>query len=412
VVAAVARHEFLTHLRRRSFLLTTALVPMLGLGLSLFVSLTGLALLGGAGLEVGSPKTGSAGGPRVGYVDPGGFVTRMPPGLVEGVLHAYADEAEGRRALRAGLVDVVYVLPEDYPSDASVVRIATGLAAIGDDRQLDRLLRASLWPQADEAILADLEDPGRRITTDHVPGYAGGRAERYGASPSRWAVPVAVGALLFSTIFMLSSFLLQSVTTEKESRVMEVLLTSVRPFHLLVGKLLGLGLLGLLQVSVWSLSSLVLLNVGSLAAFRHLAAGLGTLELLLTVAFFALGFVFYASLMASVGALAPSFQESGPLTLAVMAPAWLPILLLQPMLQDPGGGLARALSLVPLTSPLVMLLRVLSGSATPAEVVLSLLLLVGGAAGVLALAARLFQARLLLSGTLPTPTVVWRALRA
>lgn len=413
MVVLVARHELLTHLRRRSFLFTTALVPILGLAISLVGGIGG-ALVAGDGTAAGLGAPGRPPGTlaRIGYVDPAGFVTRQPPGAAGDSYQRYTDRTAAGRALADGEIDVVYLLPAAYPRDRTVVRIAPGLTlAAADGPAFETLLRANLWPQADAAQLADLANPGRRVIIHSGLRAGSTDGNAVAADSQRFIVPVAVGVLIYSTIFMLSSFLLQSVTTEKENRIVEILLTSVRPSWLLGGKVLGLALLGLLQIGVWTGLGLLLPRSDSLALAQRAVADLGAPVVLLALAYFLLGFLFYASLMAAVGALAPSFQESGPLTFVVLAPAWLPFILLGPLLRAPDAPPARILSVLPPTAPLVMLLRTSSGPVPRAEIALSLLLLIGATAAVLWLTARLFRASMLLAGSLPGPGEVIRALR-
>jgi len=411
VTLLVARHEFLMHLRRRSFVLSTALVPLLGLSASLVVGLGGADLVG----QLGSSEPGQLAregySGRIGYVDRGGFVASLPADGAEGTFRAYPDEAAARQALRGREVDVVYVLSSDYPADRRVVRIAPGMTFAADDgRALEHLLRHNLWPEGSESLLADLAQPMRRVVVERDAGPEAVRSGLLELGPRRMLVPVIIAAFLYSTIFMLSSFLLQSVTTEKENRVVEILLTSLPPFQLLTGKVLGLGLLGLLQLAVWSLSGLFVWHSDARAILGLAALNLGWRVALLALTYFLLGFLFYASLMASIGALVPSFQESGPLAFVVLAPAWMPFVILQTLLREPDGWLARLLSLLPPTAPLVMTMRVLSGGVPPGEILLGFLIFVAGAVLVLWLAARLFRANLLLSGDAVGLRSLWSAL--
>jgi ABC-2 type transport system permease protein len=133
--------------------------------------------------------------------------------------------------------------------------------------------------------------------------------------------------------------------------------------------------------------------------------------LVLAVAFFAAGYFFYASLMAAIGALAPSLKEAGPLTLAILVPAWAPFLVIRPILSDPGGRLARTLTMLPPTAPLVALLRASVSDVPALEVALSLAALVGSAVLVLWAAGRWFQASISLGGGFPSPLQLVGALR-
>lgn len=406
-VATVARHEFMTFLRRRTFLFTTLFLPLFG-------ACAGFAA-GGAGAVVGRgltsafdiSDTAAAAQRRVGYVDPEGFVKRLPPGI-DGVEYvAYPDEAAARRGVGAGEIEAAFVLPRDYPATSEVERISTGLQARGGDRlPLDYLLWANLWPEADASDIAAMAAPGKLVDLAlDLPRYRMAQGNVVAL-----AVPLLLGVMLYSAIFTVSSFLLQSVTSEKESRVLEVLLTSVRPLALLSGKVIGLGALGLVQVAVWGGLGLLVGRSGgaALLALAGLRVGPGVLGV--ATLFFLLGYFFFASLMGAVGALAPSFKESGALTFVVLFPAWIPFFVLEAILSEPNGSLARGLTLLPPTAPLVVLVRVVSAPVPPGEILASAALLLVSSALVLWVAARLFSASILLAGGVPAPRDVWAAL--
>jgi ABC-2 type transport system permease protein len=287
--------------------------------------------------------------------------------------------------------------------------MAAGQEVRGGDRQrLNELLRANLWPAAGADDLAALADPGKRVRLAvDPPRY---RVEEGG--PLAFLLPILLGVLLYSSIFTVSSFLLQSVTTEKETRIIEILLTSVRSFDLLLGKVIGLGGLGLLQIGIWSGAGAVLAGGGTLAQIAPGSLSFPKEWLGIGLLYFLAGYFFYASAMAAIGAVAPSLKESGPITLALLLPAWVPFLLLRPILSDPGGALARALSVFPPTAPMVALLRLTSGHLPAWEAALGLLLLVSSGLLVLAAAGRLFRASILLAGSPPSARSLARALRS
>jgi ABC-2 type transport system permease protein len=404
----VARHEFLHHLKRRGFLLTTFGLPIVGLLFGVLIGSAG-GLVGrgiASALEVGGEAVGRP-AVRIGYVDPGGFIARTPSEMdARFVVYGTADEA--RVAVLDGAVDAAYVLPATYPVDQTVERLAIGLRDQGRDTlPFEQLLRANLWPAGSAAAVADLAVPARRVDLALDPA----RYRLAKGNVIAIAVPLLLGVFLYIAIFTGSSFLLQSLTTEKESRVIEILLTSTRPMSLLTGKLLGLGALGLLQMLVWSVFAIIVSGpvVGLLMAVGGLA--LGPKVVLAGFAYFLLGYFFYGSLMAAVGAVSPSFRESGALTFVVLFPAWIPFFALQAILADPNGTAATVFSLLPPTAPLVGMIRVVSADVPTGQLVLSLALLALGALVVLLAAARLFQASILLASGAPSWRGVWRALK-
>lgn len=411
-VVRVARREFAWHVRRRSFVLTTLGLPVLGLMVAAATALFGAGAAAAAGAAVGralevDELRRSAEAPRIGLVEPaaagdpaaaGGEVVVTAAGITR-----YADVPAARAALDAGAVDSVFVVAPGAAGGADVVRLARSWAPPGGD--VDAVvdhLRARAWPAAPPALATAMARPQSRIEVTMVappaPQSAAVAAARDADDPSRIALAMAVGLLLYTTIFTASSFLMQSVTTEKESRVIEVLLTSVSPLELLAGKVIGLGCLGALQLAVWGGFGLASLNVVAVVAAALATAHFGPATLLLAAVYFVFGYVFYASLMGAVGALVPSFQESGPLTFVVLLPAWLPFFVFELLVRQPHGWVSRALSLFPPTAPLVMMLRLTSGGVPWTDVALSLVLLAAGAVGVLVLAARVFTATRLLAG--------------
>jgi ABC-2 type transport system permease protein len=408
-VATIAGREFAWHLRRKSFLLTTFGLPVVGLivgGVTLVVG-TGVAVEVGAAvgraLEVDELRR-SADAPRIGWVDEadGGAGDAAAP-TEDDTFRAFADIDDAGEALAAGEVDSVFVVPSDFPRRHDVVRLARSWAPpSGDVGAVTDRLRRRVWPDAPPEVTAAMVRPQQRIDVDLIAPPASVAAEAEAAAgaddPSRLMLVLAVGLLLYTTIFTASSYLMQSVTTEKENRVIEVLLTSVSPLELLAGKVTGLGMLGGLQLLIWGGFGLLSLNVGAVFIAAAATIRFGPTVLMLAAAYFVFGYLFYASLMGAVGALVPSFQESGPLTFVVLLPAWLPFFVLELLMRQPNGTLGRALSLFPPTAPLVMMLRLSSGPVPAWEVALSLALLVAGAAAVLALAARVFATNQLLAG--------------
>ncbi len=144
------------------------------------------------------------------------------------------------------------------------------------------------------------------------------RRERPSA-PSPATVPIGVAFVLFFVIVMSSSYLFQSVTREKENRTAEVLLVSVRPRDLMLGKIIGLGGAALVQIAVWMGGSLLVL--WRVVGIPDLASvGLTASLLLWLVAFLILGYVAYGSILTALGALVPSQREGSQLMFVVLVP--------------------------------------------------------------------------------------------
>ena len=226
-----------------------------------------------------------------------------------------------------------------------------------------------------------------------------------------FVVPYAFSILFVMTIFTTSGFLLQGVSEEKEGRIIEILLSSISPTQLLAGKILGLGALGLIQVIVWLGSGAALL--GAATAIFALAGviklSLGTV--LLAVVYFALGYLLFATLMGVAGSMGTTQRESQQIASIFSLAAAIPFMTMGIVFTNPHSGLAVALGYIPLTSPVMMLMRIGIGNVPPAQIAISLALLVAGIALSLWAGAKIFRASLLMYGKRPSLKDLGRAFR-
>jgi ABC-2 type transport system permease protein len=212
-----------------------------------------------------------------------------------------------------------------------------------------------------------------------------------------FAVPTATLFILYLVLVMSGGFMLTSVAKEKENRTAEILLVSLRARDLMLGKLLGLAGVALLQMAVWLAAGLL-----ALGQARHAVQSLGTYQLPggfipFTLVYFLLGFLLYASLFAALGVMARTVREASQLTYVALVPLIVPMLVSSTLVQNPQGGLAVALSLIPLTSPVAMVTRLAAGTVPAWQLAAGLVLLAGTTYAVVLLAARFFRVENLLS---------------
>jgi ABC-2 type transport system permease protein len=215
---------------------------------------------------------------------------------------------------------------------------------------------------------------------------------------------MAVLFIFFFLLVMSSGFMLQSVAREKENRTVEILLLSLRPRELMLGKILGLSVVALLQMAVWIGGGLLVLGRGkevlSGAAAFELPAGFVIWALL----YFLLGYLLYASLMGAIGALAPNVRESGQFTILVLLPLMIPVWFNSLFIQTPDSPLALALSLFPLTAPTSMITRLAATQVPTWQIAASLAGLAVTTYFLVQAAARFFRADTLLTNT----TINWQ----
>ncbi|MFQ5857355.1 MAG: ABC transporter permease, partial [Anaerolineae bacterium] len=217
-------------------------------------------------------------------------------------------------------------------------------------------------------------------------------------NPLTFVVPYATMMIFYVVILMSSSLLLNSVTVEKQNRVMEILMSSIRPSQLLSGKIIGLGITGLLQTMIWFGTGYTLLRLSGRTFDLPPGFELPPSILVWGVVFFLLGYAVYASLMAALGALVPNLKEGSQATILVIWPTLIPMLLMVILIQQPHGAIATGLSLFPLTAPMTMMLRLSVGGVSWWQPLLAAGLLLITVYFILRAVARVFRAQYLLSG--------------
>lgn len=232
-----------------------------------------------------------------------------------------------------------------------------------------------------------------------------------------------VGAfLLYITLLFYAVAVMRSVLEEKTSRIVEIILSSVRPIELMLGKIVGVGAVGLTQLGVWAVSALILADVGlpRLLAARPELASLGELdafvpgaaELALFLAFFLGGYFLYSSLYAAVGAMTNSDQEAqqaqAPLVILMVVPA----VVLPGVLENPESAMAVWTSIVPFFAPVLMFARAVTGAASGMEIAAALAGIAATTVVVAWIGGRIYRVGVLMTGKRPSVAELWRWVRA
>lgn len=272
-------------------------------------------------------------------------------------------------------------------------------------------------PEAVESILAaspSLEM--RRITEE------GDQAD---ATLAYSAIGYMLAFVIYFAVFIYGQYVMQGVIAEKSSRVVEIVVSSVRPFELLMGKVLGIGAMGLVQMLTWGV-----LVSGALAAAGPLlmlfvdpaaynvapdasqeavldAAGIAipTLPfslLVWTLLFFLGGYLLYASLFAAVGSAVERVQDAQSLMYPVFIPLLIPLLVLGVVIEAPNGTLATVLSFIPLFAPILMVLRAALVDVAFWQLALSWLLVMGTFVGTIWMASRIYRVGIFMYGKPPS----------
>jgi len=270
-----------------------------------------------------------------------------------------------------------------------------------------------------DQLLAGRVDPAiqnrARTPANIVPVTLDEKGEVDTESAFNWlgdfVVPYLFSILFIMTIFTTSGFLLQGVSTEKEGRIIEILLSSISPTQLLTGKILGLGVLGLGQMLFWLGSAAALLSatvaIFTMAGVIKLSAD----TIVLALIYFVLGYLLFATLMAVAGSMGTNMRESQQIAGIFTFAAAVPFFALNLVFSNPNSPILMAISYFPLTAPVMMLIRLGFGPVPVGQVVISLVLLVAGLAFSLWAGVKVFRVGLLMYGKRPGLKDLARAFR-
>jgi ABC-2 type transport system permease protein len=407
-VWVVARHEYLTNIRRAGFIIMTAIIPALGIiGLLLGAFFAGQASRLGDFFE----EQFDVGSKRTGVVDASGYFSPILPEYQRNFV-LYKDKETAEAALKAEEVSNVLMIGEDYLETGRVVVLSKGsgfdAAAVSDSATVrsffvDHLLE----DRVDPAFQKRAADP---FDIESLVLSTGGGAQG-GGFLFTFVIPYTLSIFLVVTIFISSGYLLQSVAEEKESRVIEIVISSVRPVELMAGKVAGLGALGLTQVLVWVASAMGF-SSGAVAFLAVAgAASIPARVLILGVVYYLLGYTLYAILMAGIGALGTTMRESQQLAGIFSFFAAVPYMVGGFLFANPNILLARVLSFFPLTAPTMMLMRLPLAEVAWVDVAGSILILLISVPAALWVGAKLFRVGMLIYGKRPTVKEIWLILR-
>lgn len=403
----IARHEYLTNVRRVGFIVFTLLIPALGL----ITLISGAFFSGQASNFFRTQFTPDT--KPLGVVDQSQLFTPIPPSFEKRFV-AFSSEDAAKRALLADQITAYVVIPRDYVQMGKLTSYAKGGfsgAIAADSRSLQQFLIAGLLNgKVDPGLVARASTPPdvTPVTLDAQGNPTTGGALSFVAG---FLGPYLLSVLLVISIFVSSSYLLRSVSEEKETRVIEIVLSSVSATELLAGKVIGLGALGLTQVGVWLLSTFVLsAGAGALIAGAVLILNPGSF--LLAAVYFVLGYLLFALLMATAGSLGTNLRESQQLAGIFSFLAAIPYMLGGFLFANPNALLARVLSFFPLTAPTMMMLRLPLGTLPIEDIVGSIVVLLISIPFIWWAGAKLFRMGLLMYGKRPDLNEIARALRA
>lgn len=415
----ILSREFAVRVRKRSFLLTTILVPLI------FPTILALMFtLSSAGEENA--------GPKVVMVVNENSLLRLQRNEAFSFIPLQQTPEEAKATYLAGDAFAYLHIPEFPLDSAEGITLYTGKQASAEQvSELERLLadrvrelRIESW-QIDQSKANALRDPVR-VRQVLLSGQG---EENESNSVVVTAVATILGILIYLLVVLYGAQIMYGILEEKSSRVVEIIISSVRPMQLMTGKILGIGLVGLLQFVIWLMLLVTVTSSvtawfgavpqGPMAAGEAVAAtgkaaelmsafmDLPLVELMLAFLFyFIAGYFLYGAVFAAVGSAVDNIQEAQQFQF----PATLPLLvgyisMFSFILVDPHSNVSYWLSILPFTSPICMIARIPFGVPWH-ELALSMALLVAGFFATTWLAGRIYRVGILRTGT----KVSWKLL--
>ena len=245
------------------------------------------------------------------------------------------------------------------------------------------------------------------------------------------AIGFISGLLIYIFIFMYGTMVMRSIIEEKTNRIVEVIISSVKPFKLMMGKIIGVSLIGLTQFILWiCLTSLLFfvsqayfVNITEVESTQEIEMqsmileglmylnNINLVEILLAFLFYFIGgYLMYGSLFAAVGSAVDAEADSQQFILPVTVPLILSFILIQPIMENPDSSLAFWMSIFPLTSPIIMMVRIPFG-VSDWELLVSILVLVGSFILSTKLAAKIYRTGILMYGKKINYKELWKWLR-
>ena len=422
-IQLIIAREFMERVRKKSFIIATLLTPILTVGLMIAPTLFMFY--------------GTSDQKQIVVVDRSGLVAdRLSPTsevMFVDQSHLSKREACSLYGEDSGMFGVLYIGSEIECRDSVQLITNESSSVMIEDvirQQLNSIverekLRAHNIENLDE-ILASVAT-NIELATYENDGTGEEETMESTSSGISYALGLVLGMMLYMLLILYGQMVLTSVVEEKSSRVIDVLVTSSTPFQIMMGKILGIALVAVAQIAIWALlviaaskflvpalfsDNVVMANDMMLASIMGTLTDTGYLAMLfgLLLLFVVGGFLLYAALYAAAGSAVDSVQEGQQYNTIIMMPIIFSIFIMMTIFNDPNSPLAFWASMIPFTSPIVMIARIPFG--IPAwEIVVSLVVLYATFMVTTWLASRIFRIGIFMHGKRPSWRELWQWIR-
>ncbi len=419
-VLAVIRREFVERVRQKWFWVMALLGPLF-FGAIIFLptlmmrggGLKNIAVVDGTSQGLGERVTAALDRAVTPDTHRVFHAVRVPAG--DRVIDSLTAEVEAKRL--EGFLILTDALVDSGRAEYQASNVSSFTAIETIERNLTQIVFATRLER--EGVNPTVVTRARLPVALGTQKIAGGRATKESAAQS-FSLAYFMAIILYTAILIYGINVMSSVLEEKTTRVVEVLVSSLRPFQLMLGKLIGVGAVSIFQFLIWAVSARYLLSTR-----KHLGGGGGgdagqvfqiphvsLATAVVFVAYFLGGFFLYSAMFAAVGAISSNEQEARQTQQPVSVLLMVSFFAMFAMINDPNSPLAVTLSLMPFSAPIAMPVRWAAGSLPVAEVVLSLGILFASVALVTWVASRIYRVGILMTGKRPNLKELVRWVRA
>ncbi len=431
----IIKREFLAKVRNKSFIIMTILSPFLMVGLAALIVF----------LNVKNSEEQRT----ISYVDESELFSDV---FVDSEHTTYKDlsalgiEAAKETTQSSGYYGLLFIPKKDsivaientiefYSEDAAGISIITDL----ENKIAKKIRNIKLKALAIDLQKIKQSDTDVTILTSK---FSGEKSSKIG-SILKMAMGGGFGYLIFMFIIIYGTSVMRSVIEEKTNRIIEVIISSVKPFQLMLGKIIGNALAGILQFIIWIISATILMMIlaavfgadmsalsssspamspemieqmkqsteGNLTLALQEIRNLPLLTMFLAFIFYFLGgYLIYSSIYAAIGAAVDSETDTQQFMMPVMLPLMIAIYVGFSVIENPHGSIAIGFSIFPLTSPIVMLMRIPFG-VPPLQIAISMVLLLAAFFGIVFFAAKIYRIGILMYGKKPSYKDLYKWLR-
>ncbi|MFT6865269.1 MAG: ABC-2 type transport system permease protein [Cyclobacteriaceae bacterium] len=420
-IGLIITREYVSRVRKRSFIIMTILGPLLFAG---FVFIIGWTATKGVDLKT------------IHIINESGlFEDVFEDSDGADYVNSSLSLDEGKQEVQNGVFDGLLYIPKIdldnpegvvfyAPNNPSIALVQSLRKKMNKEIELVKLKKSGI----DQMILDDLKSD-LSINTINLSGEGD---EKESSSVAATAIGYVSGFLIYMFIFIYGAMCMRGVVEEKTSRIIEVIIASVKPFHLMLGKVLGIAGVGLTQFLLWVILTFGIISIGGSVmavtmmdsqkqqaeqlglpqnevtvamqdnVFSEITTAIGSINLPMVLIaflfFFISGYLLYGALFAAIGSAVDSDADTQQFMFPVVMPLIISISMLGIVINDPNGSVAFWLSIIPFTSPVIMMMRVPFGVPIW-ELCLSMALMIAGFIFTIWMASRIYRIGILLHGS-------------